>query len=75
MNKKPDVLGMNMPAAVKVLDAAGISYTETILNTPKKIMEPYEKTDIQLMRVIRQINNEDGTVHLDICMVPDPLKK
>lgn len=68
MNNIPDVLGMNIPAAAKILDAAGISHTEEILKPVKRGSEDLGNAQ---MRVIRQINGEDGIVKLSVCAVSD----
>ena len=69
MNKKPDVLGMKMPAAVEILDAAGISHNEQI-SAPVKMGR--HAGDNGPLRVIRQKYDQDGSVTLTLCRVPDP---
>ncbi len=72
MNKRPDVLGMKIPAAVEILDAAGISHNEEI-STPVKLGRHGDDAACERpMRVIRQKWNEDGTATLTVCEVPDP---
>lgn len=73
MNKKPDVLGMKMPAAVEILDAAGISHNEQI-SAPVKMGRHagYASDDNGPLRVIRQKYDQDGSVTLTLCRVPDP---
>ena len=66
MNKKPDVLGMKMPAAVEILDAAGISHNEQISHAGDA------SDDNGPLRVIRQKYDQDGSVTLTLCRVPDP---
>lgn len=68
MKNIPDVLGMNIPAAAKILDAAGISHTEEILKPVKRGDDA--SSDAQ-MRVIRQINCDDGSVKLSVCAVAE----
>lgn len=68
VKKTPDVLGMKMPAAIRILDAAGISYH-------KEILEPLKKQEAcgsaSPFRVVRQQVREDGSVVLSLCRVPD----
>ncbi len=73
MNKRPDVLGMKMPAAVEILDAAGISHNEEI-SAPVKLGRHADDASCgdRPLRVIRQKWNEDGTATLTVCEVPDP---
>ena len=73
MNKKPDVLGMKMPAAVEILDAAGISHNEQI-SAPAKMGRHADDAsgDDWPLRVIRQRFDLDGNVTLTLCRVPDP---
>ena len=66
----PDVLGMKLPAAVSLLKAAGLSYTENILRPVGK----FAKTE-GTPRVVRQRNGEDGTVFLDVCNVEELLEE
>ena len=55
MNKKPDVLGMKMPAAVEILDAAGISHNEQISAPVKMGRHAGDASgDNGPLRVIRQ---------------------
>ena len=72
MNKRPDVLGMKMPAAVEILDAAGISHNEEISAPARMGRNADDASGDWPLRVIRQKNNEDGTVMLTLCRVPDP---
>ncbi len=72
MNKRPDVLGMKMPAAVEILDAAGISHNEEISAPVKMGRHGDDAVCERPMRVIRQKWNEDGTATLTVCEVPDP---
>ena len=72
MNKRPDVLGMKMPAAVEILDAAGISHNEEISAPAPMGRNADDASGDWPLRVIRQKNNEDGTVTLTLCRVPDP---
>lgn len=73
MNKRPDVLGMKMPAAVEILDAAGISHNEEILRPVKMGRNSAETAEEIIMRVVRQRWNENGDVTLTICGVTDPV--
>lgn len=66
MNIIPDVLGMKMPAAAKLLDAAGISYIEKKLKPLKD-----ESVSGHPLRVIRQNNLSEKTTELFVCSVPD----
>lgn len=73
MNKKPDVLGMKMPAAVEILDAAGISHNEQI-SAPVKMGRHADDASggDWPLRVIRQKYDQDGNVTLTLCRIPDP---
>ena len=64
----PDVLGMKMPAAVSLLEAAGISYHTVILKPVVKF--PEEDTDAP-MRVIRQSDGKNGSITLYLCAVSE----
>ena len=71
MNKKTDVIGMKVPAAVEILDAAGISHNEEFLKSVQAIKNIQDVSCGWPQRVIRQIYNEDGSVTLTICGVKD----
>ena len=65
---KPDVLGMEMPAAASILDRAGISYNEVLL---QPFGREADRVSQAPLRVIRQTENQDGSFTLDVCRVPD----
>ena len=65
MVKIPDVLGMKMPAAASLLEAAGVSYTTEFL---RPLRRPVENG---VPRVVKQIEKPDGTVHLSVCDVQE----
>lgn len=65
MVKIPDVLGMKMPAAASLLDAAGVSYTTEFL---RPLRRPVENG---VARVVKQKENPDGTLVLTICDVQE----
>ncbi len=65
MVKIPDVLGMKMPAAASLLDAAGVSYTTEFLSPLRKPVEN------GVARVIRQKELSDGTLLLSVCDVQE----
>ena len=71
VKKTPDVLGMKMPAAVSLLDAAGISYHKEILRPVKKQEEPEDPA--APYRVVRQKSCPDGSVILFVCRIPDTI--
>ena len=65
MIKIPDVLGMKMPAAASLLDAAGVSYTTEFL---RPLRRPVENG---VQRVVQQKEMPDGTVQLSVCDVQE----
>lgn len=74
MNNPPDVIGMKIPAAVEILDAAGISHNELIIR-PLKAGRPNDADEQAMekwpLRVIRQTCDDNGNVMLTLCRIAD----
>lgn len=66
MHNIPDVIGMKMPAAAKLFEAAGVSYDTEILRPVKPAAEAGE------LRVIRQTVTGESSVRLSLCEVYEP---
>ncbi len=79
MQKIPDILGMKMPAAARVLAAAGICYhtelTEYVLPPRRKEAEADKRSEMPFEvaeRVVRCTLNEDGSLQLKVCKIKEP---
>ncbi|MCI8284126.1 MAG: hypothetical protein HFE90_02500 [Firmicutes bacterium] len=66
MHNIPDMIGMKMPAAAKLFEAAGVSYDTEILKPVKPAAEP------GTLRIIRQVRTGENSVRLSLCEVYEP---
>ncbi|MGP1441171.1 MAG: hypothetical protein ACTTJ2_00895 [Anaerovoracaceae bacterium] len=79
MKNIPDISGMKMSAAARILDAAGICYNTEITEPAlpeahrKKMMtEALERRLYPTERVVRVRVKDDGTLMLTVCIINEP---